>query len=55
VLGAHNHFALVVRGERTGSPEIEAKIAAVVGRPVEDVFAPRTRPLEAGSADRRTR
>jgi len=38
---SYYHFWLVVRGERVGSRALEAKIAAFVGLPVNEVFSPR--------------
>lgn len=38
---SYNHFWLVVRGERVGSQALEERIAAVIGRPVREVFTPR--------------
>lgn len=47
---SYNHFSLVVRGERIGSRGLETKIAEFIGRPVEDVFAPRRNGTAVGSA-----
>lgn len=40
---SYNHFYLVIRGQRVGSQVLEAQIAAVVGRPVREVFPPQQR------------
>jgi transcriptional regulator with XRE-family HTH domain len=40
---SYNHLTLVINGERVGSARVEEGIAAVIGRPVTDVFGRRSR------------
>jgi hypothetical protein len=42
---SYNHFWLVVGGRRVGSSGLQAKIAAVIGRSVNEVFPPNSRQL----------
>ncbi|HEY8308945.1 MAG TPA: helix-turn-helix transcriptional regulator [Gemmatimonadaceae bacterium] len=35
---SYNHLTLVINGERVGSARLEEAIAAVIGRPVAEVF-----------------
>ena len=35
---SYNHLTLVIKGERVGSAGLEEGIAAIIGRPVPEVF-----------------
>jgi len=37
---SYNHLALVLKGERKGSQQLESRIAAFIGCSREEVFAP---------------
>jgi hypothetical protein len=40
---SYNHLTLVINGERIGSARLEEAIAAMIGRPVGEVFGRTTR------------